>query len=226
MGYVWTNYSSENNFILSTENIVQGMETSKVIGSAIPVNVLVRLLSLVFPPSVIDTEEKLIRAAEAYSQNDEYKSVFNILMHFQADIDRHSGFLVQDIIAMNIENEIYNNHFGTRILNEYDEITDDVKYHLLNNYSHYLMSGCCQCMLEQFLITIYGRINKYYQNSTDTLYLYIHEERTDMNEKILDLAKFFLYPINVKVEVMWKNEHIPIIDTDYSMIIDNMCIGK
>lgn len=225
MSYIWNDYSDEKKYVLGIKNIVSGIEVWNDKKEETSVNVLVRLFDLVFPKKYIDSEDKNNDLAERYTSDSAYQEIFNLMMHFQALLDRNSGCTVNDILALTIQTSILNSEFGEDIRNYYLSINDKARYYILNYYAEYLISQSREKVFEKFIENYYVKVNLYFQQSTYKTYIYIHEDKTEENLIILKLAEYFLCEIDRDIEIMWKGEHIPIIGFDYSMIIENMCLG-
>lgn len=225
MNYIWNNYSEENKFVISKCGLQSGKEVLDVSSDAVSVNVLGRLFDLVFPGKYIGSEDKYVQLIEQYLTSPEYKEIFNLLIHFQASFDRNCGFSVQDIVAMNIEEQINDGVFGEEIYNLYSECDLDRRCILLDFYARELISGGKNELFEECIAAIFGQVNIYFQRSTCCSYIYIHREKNEKDLRTVRLAMLLLCRLGRNVKIMWKGEHIPIIGTEYSMIIGNMSIG-
>lgn len=223
---IWNDYAKENRYVLNTNHIVTGVEVWKTgKGKEIPVNVLVRLFDFILPKAAIQTEEDYRHWIDRYQNDAKYQDVFNYLMHVQATFDLNSGMLVQDIFAQVIEKQIFAGTFGSDITVTYEACEDKARYWILITYADYLLSRNRKNLFEQFLETYFKEINIYYQKSTERTYIYIHREKTEALESIIQLAEFFLCDWKRDIEIMWKGEHLPFLGYDYSMVLGNMYLG-
>lgn len=225
MHYIWNNHSEDKRYFLGVENIATGIEVWDDDSRNTAVNVLVRLFDLVFPPDAVKSEEEYLKLIEKYQNDPKYQEIFNYLVHFQATLDLNSGFLVHDIIAMNIERCIFNGIFGDFIKNSYEKCDKKIRYILLSCYADYVISKNKKNMFEKFIEIVFAPVNVYYQHSTAKTYIYIHHEKDEEKISVLRLAEYFLCDINREIEIMWKGEHMSFIGFDYSMIIGDMYLG-
>ncbi|MBQ7008831.1 MAG: hypothetical protein IJN05_06400 [Ruminococcus sp.] len=225
MSYIWKNYSDDKRYELSSEENNIGIETGKEINNTIPVNVLVRLYDVFFPQGYINSENSLSGLIEKYTCDTQYMEIFNFLVHVHAMFDKYSGMTVQDVIAMCVEKKIQENVFGEEIKECYLSCDDNVRYHLLNYYARMVLSEGTADVFENFIETVFKNVNLYYEKATNMSIIYIHNEKSTDNLAVVRLASYFLCRMNRNVVVLWKGEHMPIIDEDFSMIIDDMCIS-
>lgn len=225
MSYIWNDYSDNKYYELAVDNIVSGLEVWDTESEKTLVNVLPRLFDLVFPESIINTEEKYNELINAYIKNSDYKRFFNIIVHLQAMFDRNSGFSVHDIYSMYIEKKILRDGFGSNIKKQYLGCNSETRYLLLNCYTDYLLSDNRRNMFERYMELNFNVTNVYHQQSSSVTYIYIHKEKNDDDIKIIELAKYFLCDVKRNIEIMWKGEHLPFIGYDYTMVLGGMYLG-
>ncbi|MBC2580540.1 iron-dependent peroxidase [Clostridium sp. DJ247] len=160
--------------------------------------------------------------------NNEYlelrETLFDIMMHFLADIDLTQGMNKKEYYMNFILEDIKNNVFGSAIQENIKLFSFKEKNILIYNLLRLYTTG-------ETLYLLKDTIRKLFRNSiiytnceeTEELLFYMGEEETE--EKLAKLAfiKELFLPIKYNTEIYWKN-HFGVIGVEQTMKIDNIAI--
>lgn len=155
----------------------------------------------------------------------EFREVlFDIAMHFLAEIDVMQGMNKREYYIRFIIEDIERGIFGEEIKDKFALFDKEEKNIIAHNILKLYITA-------EALYLLKDTIRKIFKNSTiyvnyekkDELLFYIPYTRNDINEAKVDLIKEFFLPIKFHTEIYWK-DHFGIIGVEETMKIDSIAL--
>lgn len=167
----------------------------------------------------VENGEELIEATK-------FREVlFDIVMHYLAEIDLQQGFRKEEFYKRFIKEEMYRGIFGKEISKAVQEFNKEELDALLSGLITLYATGISLQLFNKVMRKIFKN-NRIYVNKDDKkeILIYIGETKNEkLIRKIETIIDMFL-PINMKFYVYWER-HFGIIGINETMKIDEMAIN-
>lgn len=160
-----------------------------------------------------------------YREDKEFRdTLFDIAVHFLAEIDRMRGMNKKEYYIRFILREIEAGEFGSRMRDRFRLFKEEEKELLALNILRLYETGGMLCPLEASVRGIFKK-SLLYQNSKakNELIFYIDRERSETEEAKLEFIQEMFLPVTFRTQVYW-NDHFGIIGVDETMEIGNIAI--
>lgn len=217
MSYIWEEYNKELYYYVPRDKQSYYQEVWKREGKFVAVNLYNRFMDIFFQNDDFMNEKRIC-------QDNRFKDIVNVSIHILSQLDRFRGVTLEDIKMSLVFDDIMNGLYGERIkilvdMLEYRELYIVLK-ELVKNYD----SNNRECLFDETLRLIFGKVNIYKERSSDTTIVYIETIRNEYREYVFELICTLFSDINLSIECFWANEHFGIIDMDSTMKIDRLCV--
>ncbi len=151
-------------------------------------------------------------------------SLFDIAVHFLADIDIMQGMNKNEYYLRFILRDMDNGLFGASVKEKIGLFSKEEKDMLAGNILRLYITGEALYLLKDTVRKIFKSSTIYANYETlDELLFFINYKRNETNEKKLELIKEIFLPVKFRTEVYWK-DHFGIIDVDETMKIDSIAL--
>jgi len=160
--------------------------------------------------------------------NEEYielrETLFDIVMHFIADIDAMSGMTKREFYLRFIIEDISKGILGERIKKNFEIFDNKEKMIIAENLIKMYKTGQTLYLLRDTVRRIFLNTTIYANNEMkNELLFYIPYSRSEINEAKMEFIKEFFLPINFRTEIYWE-DHFGVIDVEETMKIDSIAI--
>lgn len=227
MHYIWDNYDKDKYFSV----INDGSPYIEVLNpkEARPeVNIVGRIYNLLFPPQLRQDEASEVTIGfymEKYLEDLQYHDLANLLLHYQARLDRESGRNLLDFMADNLRELLLAGSYGTEAQSLFAGLNTAQQYEITTHLARYYVSGQRKSYYFIALQSVFtlGR-ETYYENETGIVHICLKEVRNEANEDLLELLEYLFKDIALKTNVMFKGEYCGIIGIASTMYLDEIGI--
>ncbi|MED4552282.1 iron-dependent peroxidase [Lysinibacillus capsici] len=150
--------------------------------------------------------------------------LFDIVLHFLADIDRMQGMNKKEFFIRFILKDIEANVFGNVVRHNIRSFSKKEQEIVVLNMLRLYQTGDEIYLLKDTLkrlfkgCFIYGK-----SEEQDELLLYIRQKKTEQNEQKVQLIQEIFLPISFHLEVYWQY-HFGIIDAEETMKLDRIAL--
>lgn len=221
MAYIWQDYNSSNRFTVSFENLSPYMEIWDMSNpDNIAVNPFYRISEVIFPCSDSDSIKNL---ADKYQTSANYKDIVNLVIHEIAQTDRLKGMDLIFFLSEVERSYILEGYYGDECCKMFNSIAENKRKVILRYLAKYDILYQRENMLDSVLNSLFDTVKMYYEQSTETVLVYISEEESSENKTLFSLVTYLFKDLNVKTEVTWK-KHFGIIGNDCTMLQDSIQI--
>lgn len=208
MSYIWEKYSNEKHFKIG-KRVCPCLEVfeNDLEVAEIEVNPVVRF------SEIVDS---------GITQYDNNGDIFNIILHYLAQLDRVKGLSASQVMLEKIHNEITQGYWGELLAKQWKLISirdqNIIVYHLAqrlwNDTQTYFMETIGKLFLKTSLC---------YEKTRELYYLYIMAEKNEYNMKLVGIVKYLFWNMNQSILIVW-NYHYGIIGCEDTMRIDSIQI--
>jgi hypothetical protein len=217
MSYIWEEYDKELYYYVPKFKQSYYQEVWKREGKFVPVNLYNRFMD-VFYRNEDRENEKRIR------QDNKFKDIVNVSVHLLSQMDRLRGISLEDIKMSLVFDDITNDLYGEEIREivhvlEYREL-----YIILKELVKSIDTQNKECVFDETLKLIFGKVNIYKEKSTDKTIVYIESIRSEYRERVFKLVCLLFADIALSLECFWANEHFGVIGAYSTMRIDRLHI--
>ncbi len=151
-------------------------------------------------------------------------TLFDILMHFLADIDIKQGMNKKEYYVKFLLKDIENNMLGSAVKEKIKLFNNKEKIMLVHNILKLYKTGEALYLLKDMMRKIFKKSMVYANcEEKDELLFFIGEEKTEEKQGKLELIKEIFLPIKFHTEVYWKI-HFGVIGVEETMKIDNIML--
>lgn len=224
MSYIWNDYSWENQFRVSQDRVSPYMEVWDREGPLVFVNIFYRIYEFLMPRELFDCAEDVNRQMELYIRDERYKDMANLIMHYLARMDGLKGLRLSDIMERICEREMEAGRYGEKARAEFAGLDQREREIILRYLAKYNLDVQRETVFDGVLRALFHELRLYYENSTDTVYVYIGDEKSQYHSRVFELCRYLFMDVGIKAEVMWKGEHFGVLGVDDSMIIGKTAI--
>ncbi len=206
MKYIWQNYSAENDFYIDEKPNSPYLEVCQSYSKKIAVNPIPRLCEI-FSPLFEDNSPK-------------NETLENCLLHYLAQLDLKSGIHLTSIFERRLDAEICENVFGEKARRIYLSLSqNERRIILIYLQRHEAAQGLRNFFFDAVLQ--FFPMAKFYFHEWEQKFLFcVPARRTEHNENLMELLRFFLLDMGVAYEIFW-GSHFGIIDDAETMQIDD-----
>ena len=211
MSYIWEYYSKDNRFVMELLSpYFEAVNSNKICC----VNPLLRFASINSSFSSIDDSELVDLKRINRSK------IENVVFHILALLDIESGLDEKQIKMNFLDKEIMTGQFGDKIKGLWADLLLKDKNIILSQLTD---DKPLEDIFYSVLIKLFSEISLCYEEQCSTYYLYIADKKTAYREKLVEVIKFFCWPIKKSLLTFWRY-HYGITGFDKSMKIDNIAI--
>lgn len=152
------------------------------------------------------------------------ETLFDIVMHFIADIDSISGMTKREFYLNFIIEDISKGVLGERIKKKFEIFSNKEKILLVENLVKMYTTGQALYLLIDTVRRVFAKSIIYanYEMKNELL-LFIPFSRSEVNEAKMEFIKEFFLPINFRLEIYWE-DHFGVIEVEETMKIDSIAI--
>lgn len=152
------------------------------------------------------------------------ETLFDIVMHFIAEIDAMSGMTKREFYLKFIIEDITNGILGERIKKNFEMFNYNEKIIIAENLIKMYKTGQTLYLLRDTVRRIFLNTIIYANYEVkDELLFYIPYARSEINEAKIEFIKEFFLPINFRTEMYWE-DHFGVIEVEETMKIDGIAI--
>lgn len=151
-------------------------------------------------------------------------ALFDIVVHFLADIDRIQGMNKREYYIRFALRDIENGMFGSNVREKIDVFNSEEKEVIASNVLRLYETGESVYLLKDTMRKIFKH-SVIYANceEKDELLIYIGQKANKTAQAKLECIKEIFLPVRFHTEVYWK-EHFGIIDIKETMRIDSIAL--
>lgn len=217
MSYIWEEYDKDIYFYVPRDKQSYYQEVWKREGKFVPVNLYNRFMDVFFNNNDVLDDNRI-------KCDDKFQDIVNITVHLLAQQDRLRGLSLEDIKMSVVFLDINNGLYGDYV----KKIVGSLKYRELYIVLKSLVKASDsfnrECLFDETLRLVFGKVNIYKENSTGKTIVYIEKIRNTYREQVFDLISILFADFNLILECFWANEHFGVIDIDSTMRIDRLCV--
>lgn len=226
MSYLWENYDVDKEYKLCEKLLTPSLEVTNERANS--VNALVRF------PEVVDKICKSFDVTsydqlEIFSENQQWKAVWNCFFHIVANLDRYSGITYTEICMLKHEKDILNEIYGKINREIYLKLNEENRSILLR----YMSFERRESLKNDYYLEVLSKIflvNAYYSDEREKLVIHIHQNKGDIengnmctNLEIFELFSYFFEDILLDSKVVW-GKPFGIVGNEHTMKIGDIQI--
>lgn len=152
------------------------------------------------------------------------ETLFDIIMHFIADIDAMSGMTKKEYYLRFIIDDILKGILGDRIKKDFQIFDSNEKLIIAENLIKMYKTGQTLYLLKDTVRNIFKNTTIYANHDVkNELIFYIPYAMSEVNEAKLEFIKEFFLPIKFTTEIYWE-DHFGVIEAEETMRIDSIAI--
>ena len=221
MPYIWNDYTTDKFFVAAKDNCFSPYtEVWNSNSKEVQINIIFRLAAM-YPgiEDLVIRKEKQDKNQILFFSDD----TFNLLYHLMVHYDYLRAINEYDIFILKLYRDILIGVYGTEVKDGFEKLqNEEIRFILLKYFADYICLG--GQLYYKVLKRVFGKFKVYYQKSLDLIRVYIPFQENDERKLVFSLINYLFLELGVKTSVMWKNQHIGIIDYDASMIIDSLVL--
>ncbi|MFJ8462013.1 MULTISPECIES: iron-dependent peroxidase [Lysinibacillus] len=150
--------------------------------------------------------------------------LFDIALHFLAEIDRMQGMNKREFFIRFILKEIEANVFGNLVRDNIHAFTKKEQEIVVLNMLRLYQTGEEIYLLKDTLKRLFKHCIIYVKSEEqDELLLYIPQKQTEQNQRKVQLVQEIFLPIGFHIEVYWQY-HFGIMDAEETMKLDRIVL--
>ena len=212
LSYIWENYNVDKEYKMAEKVFSPYIEVLNGFEKVVEVNWRIRFINLF---------NKLYQ----YQGKEDYEKEIDIIFHILAIIDDYSGIIAAELENYILEDEVTHGCFGKKARTLYIQV---------NNQK----PEDCFCILKYLQLAIKSKqqnnlffvalaelfsVSRIHTTNVNHVVVFIAEEKSDFNEKKLELLKELLLDFWVDIEVVWR-ESYGVVGDDETMKINHITV--
>ncbi|OPZ93216.1 MAG: hypothetical protein BWY74_01221 [Firmicutes bacterium ADurb.Bin419] len=152
------------------------------------------------------------------------ETLFDIVMHFIADIDAMSGMTKREYYLSFIIDDILKGILGDRIKKSFQVFDTKEKLIIAENLIKMYKTGQTLYLLKDTVRNIFKNTTIYANYDVKNEFIfYIPYAMSELNEAKIEFIKEFFLPIKFRTEIYWE-DHFGVIEAEETMRIDSIAI--
>lgn len=229
MSYIWENYDENQQFYVKETNVSPYLECLHTEDYQVVVNIFLRLSHLFFPRRIFDqvenTENQEKDLLDNYKNNDLYKEILNLFLHYHTKLEKLRGFTVFEFLFHCEKEKISQGSYGLFPQKQFQKLSQKEQKIILSHLVQQYLSQQKTQEFNQVLVKLFHNVEIYYEKSNHITHIFIHEAKNEGNLSKYELAIYFFKNIRQEIEVRWQGEHLGLIEIVPSMGIEEFAIG-
>ncbi len=159
-----------------------------------------------------------------YSDREFREYLFDIVLHFLAEIDRMQGMNTMEFYIRFILKDMEANVFGNVVRRNIHAFSKKEQEIVVLNILKLYQTGEEIYLLKDTLKRLFKGCLIYIKSEEqDELLIYISQKKTQQNEQKVQLIQEIFLPIGFQLEVYWQY-HFGIIDAEQTMMLDRIAL--